>query len=91
MRVLCYSPIRTEVILISQSYDTTLDPPFAYLLPAVGGNKAVDWVALTPDIVLLDVRLLALSVGDPGVRLRGDGFGAKCGEEGCQLLKNAGR
>lgn len=42
-----------------------LSAPFAELLPALARHQAIIIIALTPNIVALDIRLIALRVGTP--------------------------
>lgn len=60
--------------------------PSAQLLPALTGDQSVIVVSLTPDVISLDVGLVALGVGTPFADLRRDGLFAKLGEVGLNRL-----
>lgn len=60
--------------------------PSAQLLPALAGDQAVIVVSLAPDVISLDVGLVALGVGAPFADLRRDGFLAELGEVGLNGL-----
>lgn len=54
--------------------------PVSQLLPALAGNQSIIVVSLTPDIMALDVWLVALCIGTPLPNSRRDCLGAQLSE-----------